>query len=134
MSRTSTRAHQARPPSRHPHGGATRTADPEVGGLHVLPGGRAYRRLRPKTSAGARGRDPRSGLRPRDRQGAAEGEHHALLLQVSLKDNARVAKPGVWPAAALPADLELQLAIPTTLYDWLQAFHDLRCRGRFTFL
>ena len=59
-----------------------------------------------------------------------EGEHHALLLQVSLKDNAKAAKPGVWPAAARPANLELQLAIPTTVYHWLQAFHDLRWRGK----
>ena len=58
-----------------------------------------------------------------------EGEHHALLLQVRLKDNARAARPGVWPAAA-PADLELQLAVPTTVYHWLQAFHDLRWRGK----
>ena len=34
-----------------------------------------------------------------------EGEHHALLLQARLKDNGRAARPGVWPAAALPADL-----------------------------
>ena len=59
-----------------------------------------------------------------------EGEHHALLLQVRLKDNARAARPGVWPAAAHPADLELQLAVPTTVYHWLQAFHDLRWRGK----
>ena len=59
-----------------------------------------------------------------------EGKHHALLLQVRLKDNARAAKPGVWPAAAHPADLELQLAAPTTVYHWLQAFHDLRWRGK----
>ena len=59
-----------------------------------------------------------------------EGEHHALLLHVRLKDNARTAKPGVWPAAAHPADLELQLAVPTTVYHWLQAFHDLRWRGK----
>ena len=59
-----------------------------------------------------------------------EGEHHALLLQVRLKDNAGAAKPGVWPAAAHPADLELQLAGPTTVYHWLQAFHDLRWRGK----
>ena len=58
------------------------------------------------------------------------GEHHALLLQVRLKDNARAARPGVWPAAAHPADLELQLAVPTTVYHWLQAFHDLRWRGK----
>ena len=31
-----------------------------------------------------------------------EGKHHALLLQVRLKDNARAARPGVWPAAAPP--------------------------------
>ena len=59
-----------------------------------------------------------------------EGEHHALLLQVRLKDNARAARPGVWPAAAHPANLELQLAVPTIVYHWLQAFHDLRWRGK----
>ena len=59
-----------------------------------------------------------------------EGEHHSLLLQVRLKDNARAARPGMWPAAAHPADLELQLAVRTTVYHWLQAFHDLRWRGR----
>ena len=59
-----------------------------------------------------------------------EGEHHALLLQVRLKDNAKAAKPGLWPAAAHTADLELQLAVPTTVYHRLQAFHDLRCRGK----
>ena len=59
-----------------------------------------------------------------------EGEHQALLLQVRLKDNARAARPGVWPAAAHPADLELQLAVPTTVYHWPQAFHDLRWRGK----
>ena len=59
-----------------------------------------------------------------------EGEHHALLLQARLKDNARAAKPGVWPAAALLADLELQVAVPTTVYHWFQAFHDLRWRGK----
>ena len=59
-----------------------------------------------------------------------EGEHHALLLQVRLKENARAAKPGVCPAAALLADLELQLAVPTTVYHWLQAFHDLRWSGK----
>ena len=59
-----------------------------------------------------------------------EGEHHAFLLQVRLKDNAKAAKPGVWPAAAHPADRELQLAVPTTVYHWLQAFHDLRWRGK----
>ena len=31
---------------------------------------------------------------------------------------------------ALPADLELQLAVPTTVYHWLQAFHYLRWRGK----
>ena len=59
-----------------------------------------------------------------------EGKHHALLPGVRLQDNARAAKPGVWPAAALPADLELQLAVPTTVYHWLQAFHDLWWRGK----
>ena len=59
-----------------------------------------------------------------------EGEHHALLLQVRLKDNARAARPGVWPAAAHPADLELQLAVPTAVYHWLQACHDLQWRGK----
>ena len=59
-----------------------------------------------------------------------EGENHALLLQVRLNDNARAARPGMWPAAAHPPDLELQLAVPTTVYNWLQAFHDLRWRGK----
>ena len=59
-----------------------------------------------------------------------EGEHHALLLQVRLKDNARAAGPGVWPAAAHLADLELQLAVPTAVYHWLEAFHDLRWKGQ----
>ena len=59
-----------------------------------------------------------------------EGEHHALLLEVRLKNNAWAAKPGVWPAAAHLADLELQLAVRTTVYHWLQAFHDLRSRGK----
>ena len=59
-----------------------------------------------------------------------EGEHHALLLQVRLKDNARAARPWVWPAAVHPADLELQLAVPTGVYHWLQGFHDLRPRGK----
>ena len=59
-----------------------------------------------------------------------EGEHHALLLQVRLKDNARATRPGVWPAAAHFADLELELAVPTTVYHWLQAFYDLRWRGK----
>ena len=30
----------------------------------------------------------------------------------------------------LPADLELQLAVPTTVYHWLQAFHNLQWRGK----
>ena len=59
-----------------------------------------------------------------------EGERHALLLQVRLENNARPARPGMWPAAAHPADLELQLAVPTTVYHWIQAFHDLRLRGK----
>ena len=59
-----------------------------------------------------------------------EGEHHTLLLQVRLKDNAKATNPGGWPAAAHPADLELQLAIRTTVYHWLQAFHDLEWRGK----
>ena len=36
----------------------------------------------------------------------------------------------MWPAAAHPADLELQLAVPTKVYHWLQAFHDLQWRGK----
>ena len=59
-----------------------------------------------------------------------EGEHHALLLHVRLKENAKAAKPGVWPAAAHLADLELQLAVPTTVYHCLQVFHHLRWRGK----
>ena len=59
-----------------------------------------------------------------------EGEHYALLLQVRVKDNTKAANPGVWPAAARLADLELQLAVLTTVYHWLQAFNDLRWRGK----
>ena len=59
-----------------------------------------------------------------------EGEHHALLLKVRLKHNTRVAKPGPWTAAALPVDLDLQLAVSTTVYHWLQALHDLQWRGK----
>ena len=59
-----------------------------------------------------------------------EGEHHALLLQVRLKDNAQAARPGVWLAAAHLGGLELQLAVPTTVYHGLQGFHDLRWRGK----
>ena len=40
-------AHHARPPSGYPGGGPTGAAEPTVGGLHVQPGGRAHRRLRP---------------------------------------------------------------------------------------
>ena len=58
-----------------------------------------------------------------------EGKHHALLLQVCLKENAKAARPGPWPAAARPADLELQLAVPTTVYHCFQAFHNLRWTG-----
>ena len=36
----------------------------------------------------------------------------------------------MWPAAALPADLELQLAVPTTVYHRLQPFHDLQWKGK----
>ena len=54
-----------------------------------------------------------------------EGDHHALLLQARLKDPAKAANPAVWLEAALPADLELQLAVPTTVYQRLQTFHDL---------
>ena len=59
-----------------------------------------------------------------------EGNHHALLLQAGRKDHAKAAAPRLWPEAALPADLELQLAVPTTVYHWLQAFHDLRWSGK----
>ena len=59
-----------------------------------------------------------------------EWEHHAPLLQARLKDNARAAKPGVWRAAALPADLELQLAVPSTVYRSLQALCDQRWGGK----
>ena len=59
-----------------------------------------------------------------------EGENHALPLQVCLKDKAKAAKPGVWPEAAHPANLELQLAVSTIVYHWLQAFHDLQWRGK----
>ena len=58
------------------------------------------------------------------------GKHPTLLLQARLKDNAKAGKPGVWPAAARPVDLELHLEVLTTVYHWLQAFHDLRWGGK----
>ena len=63
-------ANHARPPSGYPGGGPTGTAEPAVGGLHVQPGGRAHRRLRPRAPAGARSRDPRGRLHTHDHQGA----------------------------------------------------------------
>ena len=36
----------------------------------------------------------------------------------------------MWPAAARAADLELQLAVQTIVYHWLQAFRDLPWRGK----
>ena len=60
-----------------------------------------------------------------------EGDHHVLLLGACLKDHTRTAKLGVGPEAALlPADLELQLGVPTTMYHWLHAFSNLRQRGK----
>ena len=47
-----------------------------------------------------------------------EGDQHTLLLHARLEDHAK--------AALLPVDLELQLVVLTTVYQWLQAFHDLR--------
>ena len=59
-----------------------------------------------------------------------EGNHHALPPRARLKDHANPAKPEVWLQAALPAHLQLQLTVPTTVYHWLQACHDLRWRGK----
>ena len=60
-----------------------------------------------------------------------EGNHHARLLQARLRDNTKAAKPEVWPEGALlPINPELQLAVPNTAYRWLEAFHDLRWRGK----
>ena len=54
-----------------------------------------------------------------------EGHQDALLLQACLRDPAKAAKPRVWPEAALlPIDPELQLAVPTTAYHWVQALQD----------
>ena len=66
-------ANHARPPGRHPRGGPTGTAEPAVGGLHVQPGGRAHRGLRPQAPTGARGCTPRGVLRSHDRRGAGRG-------------------------------------------------------------
>ena len=66
-------ANHARPPGGYPSGGPTGTAEPAVDGLHVQPGGRAHRRLRPRAPAGARSRGPRGGLYLHDRQGATGG-------------------------------------------------------------
>ena len=66
-------ANHTRPPGSYPGGGRTGTAEPAVGGLHVQPGGRAHRRLRPRAPAGARSRGPRGRLYPHDLQGATGG-------------------------------------------------------------
>ena len=123
-------ANHARPPSGYPGGGPTGTAEPQwvvcmfspadaqivVCDLERLLGPEAVIRVADCTCMIIKA------LR--------EGVHHALLLQVRLKDNARAARLGVLPAAAHRADLELQLAVPTAVYHWLQAFHDLRWRGK----
>ena len=123
-------ANHARPPGDYPGGGPTGTAEPTVGGLHVQPGGRAHRRLRPRAPAGARSRGPRGRLYPHDRQGATGGRTPRPPAPGQAEGQARAARPGVWPAAAHPADLELQLAVPTTVQHWLQAFQNLRWRGK----
>ena len=64
----------ARPPGGYPRGGSTGTAEPAMGSLHVQPGGRAHRRLRPRARAGTRSRSPRSRLHSHDRQGATGGQ------------------------------------------------------------
>ena len=53
-----------------------------------------------------------------------EGDHHAPLPQARLKDLVKAAK------LLLPTNLELQLAVRTTVYHWLHAFHDLRWRSK----
>ena len=60
-------------PVGYPSGGSTGTAEPAMGNLHVQPGGRAHRRLRPRAPAGTRSRSPRSRLHSHDRQGATGG-------------------------------------------------------------
>ena len=101
-----------------------------MGGLHVQPGGRTHRHRDPERLPGHEAVVRVADCTRMIVKALREGEHHALLLQVRLKDNPRAARPGVWPAAAHPADLELQLAVPTTVYHWLQAFHDLQWRGK----
>ena len=123
-------ANHARLPGGYPGCGPTGTAEPAVVGLHVQPGGCAHRRLRPRAPAGPEAVVCVADCTRMFVKALREGEHHALLLQVRLKDNARAARPGVWPAAAHPADLELQLAVLTSVYHWLQAFHHLRWRGK----
>ena len=60
-------------------------------------------------------------------KGLQQGDHHPLLLQARLKDHDGAAKPRLRPEAVLlPVDLELQLAVPPTVYEWLEAFGDLR--------
>ena len=117
-------------PGGYPSGCPTGTAQPAVGGLHVQPGAAHIAVCDPERLPG-----PEAVVRVADCtrmivKALREGKCHALLLQVRLKDNARAARPGVWLAAAHPADLELQLAVPTAVYHWLQAFHDLRWRGK----
>ena len=59
-----------------------------------------------------------------------EGDYHALPMQAHLKDHTKAAQPGVWLAAAIPADLKLLLAVPPTVYSWHQVLHNLRWRGK----
>ena len=59
------------------------------------------------------------------------GNHHTLVLQARLRDHAKAGKAGVWPVLTLlPIDLELQLAVPTTVYHWLEAFDQLQWRSK----
>ena len=123
-------ATHARPPGGYPGGGPTGTAEPTVGGLHVQPAGRAHRRLRPRAPAGARSCGPRGGLYLHDRQGATGGRTPRPPAPGPAEGQRTGGEAGAVAGSGAHTDLELQLAVPTTVYHWLQAFHDLQWRGK----
>ena len=124
------RTHHARPPSSYPGGSATWAAEPERVRLHVQPGGHlaiCNRKRLPGREATIRVANCACVIA----KALREGDHDALVLPADLRDHSKAAKPGVWlEVLLLRVDLELQLAVPTTVYHWLEALHDLSLRGR----
>ena len=67
-------ANHAHPPSGYAPVGSMGTTEPAVGSLHVQPGGRAHRRLRPPAPAGTQSRSLSGRLHSHGQQGAAGGQ------------------------------------------------------------